>query len=496
MTTSIDAHRLERNAVGLAPTLFQSITHMAPAAAVAFSIIVGAPYAGGSLPLAVLFALVACLLVAISIGQLAKYLPSAGGLYTFSSRGLHPYVGFLVAWGFILAEPIVAPLLYLIFGNELAANLNSHFGWPLWLWAPFAVVAGLIVWFLTYRGIRLSTRAGVALGTFEIVVFAALALTLIVAAGSNNTLSVFAPNTGNAKGLGSVFPAMIYAILAFIGFEAAAPLAEEAKEPRRTIPRAVVLSALLIGLFYLLCYYAATVYFGPNRMAKDFYGFNNNDPWSGMAQAVWGPGLIIVILAVLNSAIANSNAGANAATRVGYALARIGLLPKGLQRIHPRFKTPYVAVNVQAVGGIVLAVALGWVTGGPISAFALLGTMATIILVTIYILTNLSNLVFYLRERRGEFNPLLNGIVPIVGSLIFLPALVAAFGIDFLNLGIGALTAPANLAPIIIGIWMVAGIAVLIYFATRNPTRITETGRVFLDEAEPARGRDERPVRT
>ena len=70
MSTSVDAHRLERNAGGLAPTLFQSITHMAPAAAVAFSIIVGAPYAGGSLPLAVLLALVACLFVAVSIGLL------------------------------------------------------------------------------------------------------------------------------------------------------------------------------------------------------------------------------------------------------------------------------------------------------------------------------------------------------------------------------------------------------------------------------------------
>jgi amino acid transporter len=484
MSTLVRPAGLQRDAVGLAPTLFQSITHMAPAAAVAFSIIVGAPYAGGSLPLSVLLALVACLLVAISIGQLAKHLPSAGGLYTFSSRGLHPYVGFLVAWGFMMAEPVVAPLLYLIFGNELAANLNSHFGWPLWLWAPFAVVAGLIVWVLTYRGIRLSTRTGVALGTFEIVVFVALAITLIVVAGGHNTLSVFAPNTGNAKGFGSVFPGMIYAILAFIGFEAAAPLAEEAKEPRKTIPRAVILSAVLIGLFYLFCYYAATVYFGPDRMAKDFAAFNNNDPWSGMAQAVWGPGLVIVILAVLNSAIANSNAAANAATRVGYSLARIGLLPRLLARIHPRFSTPYWAVNVQAAGGIVLAVLLGWIAGGPLPAFALLGTIAGIIVVVIYVLTNLSNLAFYLRERRGEFNILWNGIVPIVGSLIFLPALAAALGIDFANLGIGALLPPANLAPPVIGIWMLIGVGLLIYFAARNPARIADTGRVFLDDAE------------
>ncbi len=425
MSTTVDAHRLERNAVGLAPTLFQSITHMAPAAAVAFSIIVGVPYAGGSIPLAVLLALIACLFVAVSIGQLARHLPSAGGLYTFSSRGLHPYVGFLVAWGFMLAEPLVAPLLYLIFGNELAANLTSHFGWPTWLWAPFAAGAGLIVWFLTYRGIRLSTRTGVALGTFEIVVFLALALTLVVAAGSNNTLSVFGPNTGNTKGWGSVFPGMIFAILAFIGFEASLPLAEEVKEPRKTIPRAVFLSALLIGLFYLFCYYAATVYFGPSKMADPKNGFvflNGGDPWSGLAQAVWGPGL-------------------------------------------------------------------GLLAGGALPAFALLGTVATIVVVTIYILTNLSNLVFYLRERRGEFNLLSNGIVPIVGSLIFLPALIAAFGIDFAGLGIVPLSPPSNLAPLIIGIWMVAGIALLIYFVARKPERIADTGRIFLDDADVARTR-------
>jgi amino acid transporter len=486
MSTTVDAHRLQRNAVGLAPTLFQSITHMAPAAAVAFSIIVGVPYAGGSIPLAVLLALIACLLCAISIGQLAKHLPSAGGLYTFSSRGLGAPVGFLVAWGFMMAEPIVAPLLYLIFGNELAANLNSHFGWPLWLWAPSAVLAGLIVWFLTYRGIRLSTEAGVALGAFEIIIFLALAITLIVSAGSNNTLTVFAPNTGNAHGLGSVFPGMIFAILAFIGFEASAPLGEEARDPRRTIPRAVILSCLLVGIFYLVNYYAASVYFGPSKMAAKFTTFNSGDPWSGMAQAVWGPGIILVILAVLNSAIANSNAGVNAATRVGYALGRIGLLPRPFARVHDRFKTPYIAIHVQAIGGIILAVGLGAIAGEPrpLNAFALLGTLATIIVVAIYILTNLSNLVFYARERRSEFNWLLNGAVPVVGSIIFLPALVAAFGIDFAGLGITALAPPANLAPIIIGVWMVIGVALLIYFAVRDPGRITQTGRVFLDDEE------------
>src|SRR5437879_3199366 len=170
MSTAVGAPQLQRNAVGLVPVLFQSITHMAPAAAVAFSITVGVPYAGGSIPLAVLLALVACLLVAISIGQLGRHLPSAGGLYLYVAGGLGSTVGFLVAWAFMMAEPIVAQLLYLIFGNVLSANLNTHLGTPTLLWAPFVVLAGLIVWFLTYRGVRISTRTGVGLGLFEILV--------------------------------------------------------------------------------------------------------------------------------------------------------------------------------------------------------------------------------------------------------------------------------------------------------------------------------------
>jgi len=289
---------------------------MAPAAAVAFSIIFAVTYAGGATPLAVILALVACLTVAISIGQLARHLPSAGGLYTFSARGLHPAVGFFVAWGFMLAEPLVAPLLYLIFGNVIAVFLNNHFGTPLWLWAPFAAVAGIGVWVLVYRGVHISTQTGVFLGAFEIIVFLALAITLIIAAGSNNTLSVFSPTTGNQHGWGSVFAGMVYTVLAFIGFEASLPLAEETKDPRRTIPRAVILSCVLIGVFYLICYYAAMVYFGPNLAAdptNGFFFFNGGDPWDGLAGKVWGPVSILVLLAIVNSAFANSSAGANAA---------------------------------------------------------------------------------------------------------------------------------------------------------------------------------------
>jgi amino acid transporter len=155
---------LAHGAIGLREVLFQSITHMAPAVAVAFSIIVGANFAAGALPLAVVIALVACLCVAFSMGELARHLPSAGGMYTYTARGLHPAVGFLVAWAYAIVEPLVAPLLYLIFGFVMAGTLNAEFGWSADLWWPWTLGAAVVVFILGYFGIRVSAGAGTILG--------------------------------------------------------------------------------------------------------------------------------------------------------------------------------------------------------------------------------------------------------------------------------------------------------------------------------------------
>ena len=125
---------LAKNAIGLREVLFQSVTHMAPAAAVAFSIPAGALYAARALPLATLLALVACMFVAVSIGELAKHLPSAGGFYTYTSKGLHPSIGFLVAWAYAGAEALIASFLFLNFAFVLADALNSEFGWTKYTW--------------------------------------------------------------------------------------------------------------------------------------------------------------------------------------------------------------------------------------------------------------------------------------------------------------------------------------------------------------------------
>src|SRR5215831_8843721 len=116
--TSVAApsHSLLRNAIGLPGVLFQSITTMAPASAVAFSLGAAIPFAGGALPLAVVIALGVCTLIALNIGSLARYLPSAGGYFTYVSRGLGVQAGWMTGWLFGLTYLLIVPLQLLVLG--------------------------------------------------------------------------------------------------------------------------------------------------------------------------------------------------------------------------------------------------------------------------------------------------------------------------------------------------------------------------------------------
>src|SRR5207248_2111375 len=159
-------------------------------------------FAGPALPLSVLLALIGCVCVAASIGQLAKEMPSAGGLYTYVARSLGPQAGFVVGWAYLLFEPLVAPLLFLIFA-----------------------------W--TTKG-------------------------------------------------------MVFAVLAFIGFESSAPLGEEARNPRWTVPRAVVGSAIGIGLFYVFCSYAWVIGTGFDHFTQVATASAN--PWRDLGIVFWSGG--------------------------------------------------------------------------------------------------------------------------------------------------------------------------------------------------------------
>ncbi len=477
---------LDHGAVGIVPVLFQSITTIAPAGGAATGLLFATSYAGGSTPLTIVFALVACVLVAVTIGQLSRHLPSAGGLYTYVTHGLGSNMGFLTGWGLIMGYAFVPALYWGFFGLLIK---NEFSGAPSWLWAPIAVVAAIVIGVLAYRGVGISTRVGVMLGVFEMTIFIVLAFTLIGDAGSHNTLDVFALHTGNKHGLGSVFAGMIYTILAFIGFEAAAPIAEESRNPRRTVSFAIIASAVGVGLFYLLVYYGATVDFGPAKMSS-FAEFNSGDPFRSLGNRVWGGAGILVLLAVLNSILASCNGATNAGSRMLFALARTGILPSALARTHPRHRTPAVAVVALTTLTVAIAVIVGFISKGPLDVFAIFGTALTIVFIPIYVVTALASGVYYWRERRAEFNPLLHLIVPLLAALIFIPVEIASLGVDFFGLGIAPVTGPAHDGLWVALGWMLIGAAYLVYLRGRDPGRVRSLGAVFGGEdpvAEPLR---------
>jgi amino acid transporter len=487
---------LQRNAIGLTEVLFQSITHMAPAVAVALSIGAATGFAGKLTPLAVVFAMVACLFTAYSIGQLAKHLPSAGGMYTYVARGLGPFFGWLMAWAFALAEPLVAPILLAAFGFYGATLLQAYFHIGeefTYMWVVLAIACGLLLWWLIYSGVQLSTRAGVILGAIEISIFVFISALLIVNAGDRNTVDVFIP--GDA-GLQPAFQGMIFCLLAFIGFEAAAPLGEEAREPRRTIPKAVIWSTIGVGAFYILCYYAATVYFGPDRMGE-FYGFNGGDPWGFMGTEVLGTlGGILVVFAIINSSLANANSGATAATRSLFSMARGGLLPKMFAAVHPTHRTPVNAVHFQVLVAIVVAVAGGLYLAndpfegvGPINIYVFIGTMLGLLFAGMYMAVNVAVIGFYLRERRSEFNVIKHLVIPVLGVLAMIPAMMAVIGgltIPLFDVELPAYENALRFTAPIVGAWMVIGIVLFLWLRMRNPDALKRMGQIYGGEGSEA----------
>ncbi|MEV5347810.1 APC family permease [Streptomyces achromogenes] len=474
------AGALRRDAIGLRDVLFQSVTAMAPAAAVAASIPAGAAFAGGSLPLSVLIALVACLFTASCVAELARELPAAGSVATYAARGLHPAVGFLVGWAYVFVEMLVPPLLLLQLGFTVAGALHAEWSaYPADLWWPWALAGAVVIACAGYLGVRASARFGTVLGVFEILVLLVFAVLLIGGAGSANTLSVFGTShtADGYAGVSGVFAGSVYTVLAFAGFEAAAPLAEETRDPRRTMHRAVLGAALGIGLFYVLTTYAMTVYFGPDRFAA--FGASGEASWEGVARASFGLFWVLVFLAVVNSTIANANACANVSTRTAFALARIRVLPGVLAALHPRHRSPVAGIAVQTVVAVGAVLGLGLVYG-PVTAYLLLATVIVTVVVGVYIVVNLSCAGYFLRSGRTSLRPVRHLLFPALGSAAFIPALLTAAGLPVFDF-VTELTAPVSYAGPVVGAWLALGVVVLLVLIRRHPGRIAETARVHLD---------------
>jgi amino acid transporter len=441
-------HKLSGGALGLSGVLMQAITHIGPAIGLATSIAFITSLAGVTAPLAFGIAFVLVLSIGGSLTQLAKMFPSAGGYYTYVSRTIHPRAGLEVSWIYFLYDPLGGCINMAFFGWIFQEVLLAKYGINVSWWIPFLFVAAIVTFFL-YSGIKISARALIVLGALEILIVLALAISGFISPGPGG-VPLDALNPAKSLSISGLYLAVIFSILTFSGFESVAPLAEESRDPTRTLPRAIMASIIIMGVFFILTAWGVVAGFGARRTVALATSVQN--PLLVVGERVWGVGWIVILIAIFNSAVAVAIACSNASTRVFYGMARSGSLPKLLAKIDPRHHTPINAVILQTC--ITLAFGLGigfWI--GPSWEFSFTGVTITIGLIFIYGAGNIGVTRYYWREHRSSFRWFVQGVCPIGSTL----GLIWVGYKSIIPLPSG----PTEWAPYTAAFWVVAGIALI-----------------------------------
>jgi amino acid transporter len=455
---------LKRDSLGLLGATMQAITHIAPAIAALFFTQFIVTLAGVTAPLAYVIAVVVVLMLGNTLVQFSKHLPSAGGYYTYVSRSLGPRAGFITSWMYILYSPLAGGAIYGFFGFILAGELKANYSIDVpWLWWVFIIIGAPLIAFFQYRGIELSARVLVIAGGLEMLIVLALGLSGFLNPGPGGfSFAVF--NPGNIPALSGFTLAIVLGVQGLTGWEAAAPLAEETKDPKRNTPRSVMLSICILGAFLVFTFWGIITGFGVNKVSDIV---NSPDlPGLALAHKLWGPVWWFVLLAFLSSVLAVCLATANVGTRMWYGMGRSGSFPRWFANVHPRHKTPTNAILVQMCLSLGSGLLGGILWGANVSFFFIDGLILVLGVAFVYIIANIAVIRYYLKERRSEFNPLLHLVFPVLSTLVLLYAIAQSFPPFCPSVNCPA--APYVYSPLVDGGWLVLGVLVLLYYRSQK----------------------------
>src|SRR5580692_3266740 len=407
------ASELQANAVGLPGILMQGIATIGPSFAILASFVFIVGFAGIVTPWAFLFGGILLGLQALSAAQLAKVFPSAGGWYTWIARSFHPRAGFFAGVLFsVWLPPVAALTLSYLAKVVLEPGVKSEYGVdvPWWIW----VVAGLaLVIYFAYQGITISEKALIITGLIEIVIMVGLAITALASPGPGG-FSLAPLNPANFGTAGNLFLGVVFSIFAYSGWESTGPMAEESKNPKRNVPIGLVGSVIILMIYFTFVTWGYLVGIGVKTPISVITNPNAAFPVATLAQRLWGGAWVLLLFALLNSAIALSIACFNGGTRTWYAMGRSGVLPAPLGKVNPKRKTPINAIHVEV--GMQVVAFLCVLIFGVANVFFSWANAITIGLVSMYILCNIGVVKYYLTEGRGQFNPILHLVVPVVAS--------------------------------------------------------------------------------
>jgi amino acid transporter len=472
---------LAANSMGLVGVLMQGIATIAPAFAIVSTFVFTVGLAGVAAPVAYLLAGAILLPLAVSVNQLAKAFPSAGGWYTWIARALHPRAGFFAGWYMTLWLPLAPALVFSYTAKTvLSPAVLTQYGIdvPVWVWTVIGV--GFVAW-TAYRGVKVSERLLVIMGLTEIAIMVALAVSGLVSPGPGGFS--FAPfNPAKVPSGGALFLAVVFSIFAYSGWEATAPLAEESRNPRRNVPLGLLGSVIAMVLFLCFTVWGYLVGIGTDRVAtittaKEFPVFT-------LAAGVWGGLWVLAPLAMLNSALAATAACFNGGTRTWYGMARSGSLPAALGKVHPRRKTPdnaiHLMVGFQIGAGILTAVF------GAEAVFPTWALTLTLGLIVMYVLANLGVIRHYRTEARAEFNPITHLLFPVIST-------VAVLFVGYKSI-VPLPDPPARYAIFFFLAYTAAGVGVLLYLKSRGREDWLEKAGLAMAESERVAGPEAAPA--
>ncbi|WP_088288232.1 APC family permease [Kineosporia sp. A_224] len=367
MTTAPGATR--RN-VSLSGVLAQSVGFMGPVFSVAtlLPLIVGLSATGRGAGIATPVALAVAGLGMFGAGwviaQYARRIHLCGSLYEYVSDTFGRRVGVVAGWLYYGAMLVLSSATILVLGGLTEDFLLAAFGIGVRWWLLSLLYVAVVATFVMV-GVHVSVRAQLALVLVSAVVVLLFSLYVIAKGGAGGDSLSAQPFNPFAVSGADLLYGVLYGINMFIGYESAANLAEETDDPKRHIPRAVLWSLTIVGLYYLVTAYAQAVGFGLDAEAWKASVFPLQALASGSEFGSTAFGNLVAVIIILDVVAVAIGVGV-AGSRGMFAMARSGRLPRPLASVHPRFGTPVVAAAVMAVVAV-FAVVLVVATDGVFS---------------------------------------------------------------------------------------------------------------------------------
>jgi amino acid transporter len=433
--------------------------------------------------------LVAILVVSSGIVEMARELPSAGAFYTYVSRGLGPRAGFITGGLMFVAYALLPPAELGLIGSYLQSTLRTeaNIDVPWWLIGMVPAAAMII---LALEGIRASLRTALLLFATEVGVVVLLAV-IVVGHGGHHGLSLHPLSpSASPHGFQGLATGFVFAALSFVGFEAAATLGDEVRDPRRLVPRAILLSCALVGLIYVFCVWAEVNGLGPaatNRLN------GASTPWNDLASTYASWLKWPVIIASVSSMFAVMINSANGIARILNTMARERLLPRTLAVVDARRLTPTRATLATGAFAVGCALVVGAISGGldnptgGSNVYGYLGFLLTLGVLPVYALTNLAAARYF--ARAGRFHALRHGLLPIAGTGLMVALLVGQI--------VEQTTTPYTWLPWAIVGWVAAVGVGALWLARTRPQQLRRAGAMLAadeaadqdaDEVEPHSG--------